>query len=224
MQKRINQWYILYVQCVFVFCRRKAWRISLRREDLMRASLESLKHRVVCSGHFTENACMCAAERHTNSRLNHNAAPTIFAHANVTKEVKERKSLAPRQPAVAAPPGPPSASTTVDLDATSNSAVPAAAVPSVRTQKLVTASFYKKKVMQIQKRLERKTLQNRELKLKLAKQDVALRKIKRNGPDLGAFNNKQRAFLNLQFRGVSEKRIQKYTAEEKDYGIALYHR
>jgi hypothetical protein len=72
------------------------WRIALRREDLMKEDIQLLKHRVVCSDHFGDSAYMCAAERHTTSRLTNNAVPTIFAHANSQKIVKERKPPARR--------------------------------------------------------------------------------------------------------------------------------
>ena len=58
----------------------------------MQNSLESLKHRVVCSDHFSDSAYMCAADWNTTSSLNWNAMPTILSHSNPPKVVKERKT------------------------------------------------------------------------------------------------------------------------------------
>lgn len=180
----------------------------------MQNSLESLKHRVVCSDHFSDSAYMCAADRNTTSSLNWNAMPTIFSHSNPPKVVKERKPPAHRHTPAKKVTNLTNVSSTVEVDVPDVQVV----VPDCK------AKSDNRKVLLLKNRLQRKLQENRQLKVKLAKQEVALRKIKRNMPDNEHFKHKQRTFLNLQFRSAGLKRIRQYTAEEKDYAIALYHR
>jgi hypothetical protein len=63
-------------------CRCKQWIAKLKRSDLDGIALATIQKRYLCSTHFENTAYMCSELRHSTSRLNWNAIPTVWNHAN----------------------------------------------------------------------------------------------------------------------------------------------
>ena len=189
------------------------WLVALRRADIG-PDLAKLRHRVVCSDHFTDDAYMCPTERHTTSRLNWDAVPTLFSHKNAPKQTPKRKPPAARLPLPEK-----------KLDA---SLLEIPAHEEIANAPKKSTKVPKSSLKRLQQRLERKMEQNRQLKRKLAETESTLRRTIRNAKNspLEGFQlgKQQRVFLNLQLRSSGIRKVREYSASEKEYAIALYHK
>ena len=83
-----------------VYCRAKKWIVKIRRRELDGVALLLIQKCYMCSSHFEDNAYMCPELRHSTSRLNWNALPSIWNHENpsVDSRFKPRKQPMKRQP------------------------------------------------------------------------------------------------------------------------------
>ena len=173
-------------------CRRKVWRIALRRDDLMKCSVKSLKNCVVCSEHFSDDAYMCAAERHTSSRLTHTAVSTLFSHSNPPKVTTERKPPAVRH---VLPPVVKLSTENVSSDEAQEPLVQHA--PGIKPA-LIRKSTCRGDVHRLQQRLDRLTAKNKRLTESPHKCNATSREIQRHPPAMASFKPRQRAFLNAR--------------------------
>lgn len=78
------------LKIVMCLCRRKEWKRLLRRKDLDKVPISKFRNRYLCSRHFSDSAYMCPHLRHSTSRLNYNAKPSIWDF-EIPKEEKRRR-------------------------------------------------------------------------------------------------------------------------------------